>query len=278
MHSILIPHRDRQQHLGLCLWSLGRCTHFLDFLHKRIDDFEVLVLDNGSQDLPAVMRAAVSAELDGRVSVRVDKDAMPVFNKSRLYNLGIEAAAGDVLTFLDADAIVGRRFLEGAAVLADPALTRCCYRVRYLSLADAAPLRLLEKAQSRDSGLDALFGRYNAQQDGYDVFQLGYEAYGVHDRSVPNGEPWGNSQFSIRRDALGDLRFDEGFWGHGMEDLDLLMRIEAHCGDRYRGHIWTDGEHALFHQVHASNAWRSSEYTFPNAERYRAKRKELLGR
>ena len=49
------------------------------------------------------------------------------------------------------------------------------------------------------------------------------------------GQPWGNSQFSMTVEALGDLRFHETYEGRGFEDVDFLRQVAAKFGDRYVG-------------------------------------------
>ena len=255
MHSILIPHRDRNEHLLLCLHSLYRAAQQCD-----PGEWEVVVVDSGSETPPQ--------PCDG-VSVVRDLQPPAMFNKCRALNLAIEAATGDVLTFLDADAVVGPLFLEGWRPLSDAALSRVCYRVRYI---DADTL-------SRD--LEGIFRTYNNQNDGKDLFSRGYEAYGRHKRLQPpvseKHQPWGNSQFSIRRETLGDLRWDEAYISHGFEDQDFMAQLEAKLGGSYRAHIWTDGAHAMFHLNHEPGAWRDRNLSDFNHERYRVKRKGLLG-
>lgn len=256
-HSILIPHRDRNRNLGLCLWSLLRSARHLDRC-----DWEVVVVDSGSKTVPQ----------DGECwRVVTDLDPPADFNKSRCLNVGIESARGCVLTILDADAIVGKRFLESADCLDDPSILRCCYRVRYLPPTE--DIRI-ETAEDRAAYVDELFGSY-------DDYRRGLEAYGTHDRNVPEPvsgtvQPWGNSQFSIRRDALGDLRYDEQI-GWGLEDQDMNLRLQALFGPFYRATIFTDSDHAMFHVEGPEQPWRDKRTFVPNYLRYRARRKMLQG-
>ena len=124
-----------------------------------------------------------------------------------------------------------------------------------------------------------LFANDNASNGGGDVFRKGYEAYGRHARQqapvTDKHQPWGNSQFSIRRDTLADLRYDEEYVGYGLEDQDLMMRLEHRLGESYRSFIWTDGQHAMFHLEHPPGEWRQDRTYEANWARYTAKRKRL---
>jgi len=262
-HSVLIPHRDRNDHLGLCLWALDRSAR-----RCGISDWEVVVVDCGSREKPSGG--------GGTMRVIVDPEAPAEFNKSRAYNLAIDAARGDVVTFLDADAIVASRFLDVATVLAtDASVDRCCYRVRYLPGMEAIHIQV---AEDRDAYVDELFSEYES-------YRKAVEFYGRHDRpdsTVPaNRRPfmqaWGNSQFSVRRADLAGLRFDEEI-GWGMEDMDFNMQLEARFGDGYRGVIATDSEHAMLHLEHPERAWREDRRLAPKIRMYRDNRKRIAGR
>jgi len=244
-HSIIIPHRDRNLHLAACIDRLHQA-----FAHCHVghEAWEVVVVDSGSSIPPATGAAAVRL-------VR-DEKSPPVFCKGRAQNLGIEAARGDVLTFLDADSLVGLDWPRGAiALLARPDLTRLCYRVRYLP----------EGANLAD--LEAHFADY-------DSHALAFEAYRNPGRNrAPDKEDdavFGNSQFSIARQNLGGLRFDERYIGRGFEDLEFTWRIWFAYGKRYRGQIITAGHSAMFHQLHPYRAadWYDRDLRHANRNRY----------
>jgi glycosyltransferase involved in cell wall biosynthesis len=256
--SVLIPHRDRNKHLGLCLWALNRSARLLG-----ISQWEAVVIDCGSRTLPQCHGP--------NIQVIQDRNAPKEFNKSRAYNLGIEAARGDVLTFLDADAVVGRQFMKGMECLADSALDRCCYRVRYLPKEEAGRM---EPMRGRDAYVDRLFANY-------DDYRIGLEAYGSFHQDIRQhpkigGEPWGNSQFSITRKNLGDIRYDEKI-GWGIEDVDMNMMLQAKFGPDYRALIFTDEKHAMFHLEHPTRPWNNNGFLASRRRIHKRKRKELLG-
>ncbi|KKO03611.1 hypothetical protein LCGC14_0095380 [marine sediment metagenome] len=320
MHSILIPHRSRSRHLRLCVWSICRSARQcgLGVPPAGRADWEIIVIDNSTHG-SAPDQAAPEAEcsladvglLDRRVTIICDNSEMPIFNKSVLYNRGIEAAGvtdaadrprqrcgNDVLTFLDCDAIVGPEWMLGARALSDRRITRLCYRVRYLN--SGVGQGLLTQWPLERERIDDLFSRYNEHR-------LGYEAYGDADRNHPSrrggrgrtsdywrgrlrdngssaltdGEdnPHGNSQFSIRRDALGDIRYDEAYVGRGFGDLDINRRIAAAHGENYRGAIDYRPARCLLHLTHSYLAdWRTSQSHQKNRLRYRQLKRTLAQR
>lgn len=255
LHSIIIPHRNRSAHLQACLWSIRRSAEV-----TGVGGYEIIVRDSNLH-------------------------ATGTFNKSAALNHGIETSTGDYLTFLDADAIVGPRWLE--SVPYGEHITRVCYRVRYL--VNGLIMMSLDKTPPPIPTMDDL------AFPSYDGWPLAWEAYGSPDYSPQGGPigrgvtaeefdpdgPWqleptrgnplifGNSQFTIRRDVLGDLRFDETFVGRGFEDVEMIWRIYLADPRRYKGIIWTDADHAMFHLTHDySDEWDNPQLLAANLAHY----------
>jgi len=256
LHSIIIPHRNRHDHLRQCLQSIEWAQHTCG---AGTLAHEVVVVDNGSAEPPGVSRW-------GFARLVVDERPMPVVNKCALLNRGIDEARGEILTFLDADAIVGPLWLHGAArLLADDRPTLVAYRVRYLP-----------QGQSVTSP-EVWMALFTAAA--YNSRQRAWEGYGTPDRSPREppeyctGPVFGNSQFSIRRDVLGDLRWDEAYVGRGWEDLDMLWRLWRRIGSAaYRGFIERDDpRYCLYHAKHPYSAdWRNGPCTSANLCRWTA--------
>ncbi len=95
--SIIIPAYNEEKFLPLCLNSIKN----LDYPN---DKYEVIVVDNGSTDRTAV----IAQEFGARVLWDDRK------NVAGLRNLGVEAANGRILAFIDADCTVSRGWLEAA--------------------------------------------------------------------------------------------------------------------------------------------------------------------
>ncbi len=257
LHSIIIPHRNRNENLDLCVWSILRASEYGG------GDFEVVIVDNSSKT------PYVSPSYSWNIRVIQDETEMPLFNKPILSNRGIEEARGDVLTFLDADAIVGTQWLLGAGFLRlYPEIIRLCYRVRYLE--DVPTVE----------DIAGHFHRYNSRDEsGKPFYKLAWEAYGnpAWDNKDPSvGKVHGNSQFSITRANLGDLRFDPIFVGRGWEDLDMNARIWKHYGEKYQGSITFEPSRNMFHIRNNPNDWLDLEQNYKNLDEYNRRwRKEL---
>ena len=256
LHSIIIPHRNRNANLELCVWSLARSW---GYTLARMD-LEILVVDAGSKQCPACW--------NGEPVRVVLSPQQGTFNKSRLLNVGIEHAKGEVLTFLDADAVVGKRFLDNALrLLHDPTLTKYCYRVSTLSPESAEQLR--RAVVGRDLLCDTFFERFNEST-------LAFEAYGEPHRNgrfaQMDGPVFGNSQFSIRRDVLGDVRCDETFTGPGYEDIHFNFLIWKRHYDTYRAEMITEPDFSIFHIASpdgkARADWQGKGCNEHNRQRY----------
>lgn len=228
MHSIIIPHRNRNRYLTQCIWSILRSAEYLD-----VHDFEIVVVDNLSDELP-----------ESKYPVRIVRcwDKGKLYNKPKSLNLGIEAARGEILSFLDADAIVGKCWLMNAYRLrSDSTQTKLCYRVRYL------PNSALEELEAGNAPVSRWFSDYDATSGTDDKYRRGHEGYIIPGLNGESGTVFGNSQFSMLRDVLGDMRFNEEFAGRGFEDLWLIREVYERDPTRYKAQIVTEPDYALFH-------------------------------
>lgn len=254
--SIIIPCRNWNGYLRHCLWSIERSA---EIYGRSAKNYEVIVVDDSSDEAPPLPKR-------GRV-LRYSRSEP--FNKPRLLNGGIDEAQGDILTFLDADAIVAPRWMEAADRLArfgPMALTKLCYRVRLLP---KEYLATLEAATFPAILADEWFAKY----DTYPAAFEGYVDPETDGKDVPGREPvFGNSQFSIARMALGELRFNEDYAGRGFEDIWLSREIWRHYGKEYRAGIVTDPEHAMFHirnrDSDSGKDWGPGQYSKANFQRY----------
>jgi glycosyltransferase involved in cell wall biosynthesis len=244
LHSIIIPHRNRNRQIYQAIWSIADSAY-----RSGCCDYEIIVVDHCSRQHPP-----------SPIPIRlvVCEDQRGVLNKPRLYNLGIKAAKGDILSFVDADMLVGPQWIHGTrrVLCAPDSPTRLAYRVRHLKINDQAHLNSdlvlawLEKLDGSAAQKAILLQGWFAD---YERFTRAFEAYGQpEDGNKPRvaAPVFGNSQFSIRRDVLGDLRFDEGFVGAGWEDIWMAWAIWKQAGDDYRGEIFTDANHGMLHIWH----------------------------
>jgi len=239
MHSILIAHRGRERFLERCLWSIRTSATAC-----AIDDYEVAVIQPQESHISAMLRDTE------RTIIILAPGEMEVFNKAKLLNVGIECTSGTIITILDADMLVGKKFMDGVGyLLLNPDVHKLCYRVRNLPPDRTEQLMATE---SRDDWLHQTAWLFSQ----HDHFQLSWESYRdpmqnrPRDRDRFAKHAHGNSQFSIRREVLGDLRYDERMEGHGREDLDFNLRLHRKFGEEYRGHLRVDAEHSLLHMWH----------------------------
>jgi O-antigen biosynthesis protein len=90
--SVVVPAYDAAATIGECLDSIASLNY---------PDYEAIVVDDGSSD--------ATAEIASRPAVRVLRSAHRGLADAR--NLGIEAAAGEYVAFIDADACADRDWL-----------------------------------------------------------------------------------------------------------------------------------------------------------------------
>ncbi|MFZ5832441.1 MAG: glycosyltransferase family A protein [Planctomycetota bacterium] len=252
-HSIIVTHRDRHAHLAWLVWSIWWCAE-----QTRRRDFEVVVVHAG-EPVPS---------LPGFCRIVRHEQPMPVFHKTLLQSIGIDHAVGDVLTFLDADAIVGPQWLGAVdALLSDPSLTKLCYRVYGFR----APAN--QFANPWDRPHDANVADYDWIWRYYRRFDHAFEGRRLPHTSPPTGEPlFGNSHFSILRSNLGTTRPPLEFIGAAYEDIAFNRAIWHAHGDRYRARLAADPPQAVARILHKryQGDWRTPKIIEANRALYHA--------
>lgn len=96
--SIIIPVYNAEISLNRCLYSV---------LSQTFDDFEVIVIDDGSQDKSHEIYKAF-AKQDARVKYIYQKNK----GVSSARNRGLETAKGDYICFVDSDDFISSTYLE----------------------------------------------------------------------------------------------------------------------------------------------------------------------
>lgn len=131
--SVIIPHINQPDGLDACLGSLDAQTMARDF-------FEVIVVDNGSRELPVEVVAA-------HPGVKLLQESRPGPGPAR--NTGVAAARGEILAFIDADCRADPNWLlsiyEALATLPPGAVLGGDVRIWR---SDSARLRAIEAYES----------------------------------------------------------------------------------------------------------------------------------
>ena len=96
--SIVVPFYRVESYIGACLQSIGR---------QSFGDFEVVLVDDGStDDSAAIAREYADRDRRFRVVVQDNQGLGPA------RNTGVKHSAGEFITFVDSDDIVGQRAYE----------------------------------------------------------------------------------------------------------------------------------------------------------------------
>lgn len=190
--SVVISTLDRAEHLANALAALDR---------QSVNGFEVIVVNGPSRD----RSAAVIREYAGRVKSVECAEA----NLSMARNLGLAEAAGDLVAFLDDDAVPHPGWLyELAAPFVDPALG---------AVGGFVVGRNGLEYQARKIFCDR-FGASHFVADWFD------------ERAFPPGGSWAfpapmGANMAFRRDALIAIRgFDEQF-SYYLDETDVFLRL-----------------------------------------------------
>jgi glycosyltransferase involved in cell wall biosynthesis len=187
--SIVIPTYNRQPILAKCLYALEQQAFPS---HSPIEGYEVVVVDDGSTDSTLEWLSRHASDLP---HVRLLQQAHQGPAAAR--NLGVEAALGDTIIFIDSDLVVTDQFLQAHATA-------------------------LQTGQQR-IGSDRLFTY------GSVINTCNFEN--------PTSEPYKITDFSAAYFATGNVAiarhwlleaglFDVRFQLYGWEDLELGVRLK----------------------------------------------------
>lgn len=214
--SVIIPTYNRARLLGATLDSLTR---------QRIppDEFEVLVVDDGSSDDTRQVAAGYADRIDVRYFAQPDEG----FRVARARNVGIAHARGPVCVFVDSGVLLHSGCLAAhlsshdasPVPVAANGLVYCFNKDNE----DAALIR-----QAIDLGNpDATIERLQEQRRWLDVRERFYQRHGDEYTAVP--APWvmfWTCNASVRTAQLRELGlFDEWFRSWGGEDIELGYRL-----------------------------------------------------
>lgn len=177
--SVVIPVRNAPDDLARCLRTLER---------QSVDPsgFEVLVLDDGSDD--------ATPDVGQRLGARVIRQQR--LGAAAARNRGVREARGDLVLFLDADCEADPRWVEEISL----------------------PLR-------EESGIDGAVGKYDTTQTSLVArfVQLEMEARYERMRARERIDFLNSGNCAFRKGTLLDYPFDESF--HRLEDVELSFRL-----------------------------------------------------
>ncbi len=221
--SVIVPTRDRPNHLAACLRSLAA-------LNRR--PLEVIVVDNAPADDGRPSKTTLQV-VAGAAGVRCI--AEPRRGSSAARNAGVAAGRGELIAFVDDDETVHPAWLGRLAdCFHDPAIGLVTGLVLPAELETEAQL-IFEQRYSFSRG-------YVARTFGPDLYRA------TRRRGVPVWEIGGSGNMAIRRDVFQRLAgFDERLGAGragGCEELELFYRaLAAGWSCRYEPRAVTHHRH-----------------------------------
>ena len=214
--SVVIPSYNRINLLRYTLESLTKQR-----LHR--DQFEVLVVDDGSSDGTADMVNGYRERLNLKYFFRPDEG----YTAAKARNVGIANARAEVCVLIDSGVLLHSGCLEahvGSHYSGPVPIAVCGYTYAY-NLENIGPDALIREINTEDP--DATIDAMNKKGIYLDVRERFYEKYTDNFNNLP--APWvifWTSNVSVRTSQLrGVGAFDEAFQCWGGEDMDLGYRL-----------------------------------------------------
>lgn len=188
--SVIIPTRNRAAILDRCLKALARQD-------LPVERFEIIVIDDASNDETARVLEAAQNRMNNLSSQRFERpDGSQTAFISKTRNMGLRAARGPVVISIDDDCMVPRQFVSG--------------HIAHHARQDSKTAWVVTGPIIDTSDL-AEEGQLPPQR-----------GTGWHSNPIPGGN------FSALRAPLLDVGgFDEAFTHYGWEDLELYERLRA---------------------------------------------------
>ena len=240
--SVVVSTYQRPRHLRRCLLSLAAQQYMAG-------QFEVIVVDDGSQDETAEMVAAFRNEAP--FPLKFCTHPHDGFQLARCRNSGIRASLAPYLLFTDGDCIFPPNHLRRHLDARKPGVARAgdCIRI------DASTCeRIDDESISSGQFVELVDSRLRRSLRKTHLKSLGYQVLRHSDRPKLIG--W---NMAVWREHLEQVNgFDEQFRGWGCEDDDLAARLRM-SGVRIATALgYTHGYH-LWHPPHQTTPHRWNE-------------------
>lgn len=167
--SVVIPAYNEESHLRGCLECITSQT-------LPRDQFEVILVDNGSTD----STVAIAESFAGKFNLRIA--SIPKGSISAVRNYGASLGSGEILAFLDADCLAPENWLWNAT---NPTPEACVWGAHYLIPEDAgwvSRVWFLYQAKSRD-GVVSFIPASNTF-----IHRVDFDRLGGFDESIETSE------------------------------------------------------------------------------------------
>ncbi len=206
MISIVIPTYNAEKYMPSLLDSI---------FHNKVDDMEVVIVDDCSTD----DTVRISKSFPVRV-IKMEKNAGPA--KAR--NIGVEAAKGDIIFFLDSDVLV----LDGAIKEVEDYFARNPSAKCVIGICSTEPLN------------KGFVSKYMAM---FEYIHL----IGQENKKVSVFAPRCGA---VKRDFFLEIgSYDENYKGADVEDFELARRINKHASIILNPKIMVKHQFANFRQA-----------------------------
>lgn len=238
--SVVIPTYNRSQILHECLEALYRQD-------MPRDDYEILVVDDGSKDETQKVLDHFASKYKNFRSFRQKNMGQGVAR-----NLGVEHAQGNIIVLIGDDIIVGENFLSEHLRFH---LRHAEENAAVLGLTLWHPKLHVTPFMKWLTNGSTVFGRFGGHQFAYEKLEGKTEA---------DYNFFYTSNISLKRTLLDKYPFDPSFSGYGWEDIELGYRLYLREGLRlfynkdavgYHDHMMTESSLADRMKNIGRSAW-----------------------